>query len=269
MRNNNVVLGTRDPYSLVVDLVTAVSCASEDLEERVDSIVDMLIPALDCSVGLLVRADEPYLEIEVMGGTLAARVGLHKQIRSQLAGPLLRPVAAGDLTPSTAARAYGEASWLQSATRAGCLLSLGVDQLVQLPIHGGRGLVTFIFGREGADFTGNDLALLTTVQPVVAGLGKLLQLSRHVPLGDAPIRGTEADRFGRFVSMLTDREIEVLQLLADGHTAAVIARLAHCSPRTVHRHLGSIYDKLGVSDRLSAVKQAYLLEVIEQDSVGA
>lgn len=271
MRNNGVVPETRDPYALVVELVTAVSHAPEGIEERVDAIVNLLIPVLDCSVGLLVRADEPYVEVHVMGGTPAARVGLPKHIRSQLSRPLLRPVAAGDLTPTSASRAYGEADWLQSAIRAEARQSLGVDQLVQLPIYGGRGLVTFLFGRSGEDFTDEDLALLASVQPVLAGLGKLLQLSQHTPSADSGALVIEADGSGGGgdVSQLTDREIEVLQLLAHGYTAAVIARLAHCSLRTVHRHLSNIYGKLGVGDRLSAVKQAQLLEIIEPESVGA
>lgn len=255
-------MGTRDPFAVVVDLVTAVSQVSEHVEDRIDAIVDMLIPALDCRGGLLVRAHEPYVNAQVIGGTMAARAGLSRQIRSQLTKPFLRPVAEGDLTPTTAARAYGQDRWLQSATRAGCLVSLGVDQLAQLPIHGGRSLVTFVFGREGVDFTDADLALLTTVQPVVAGLGKLLQLTRDAPPEDARVSEAKEESFGRVVSMLTDREIEILQLLAHGHTAAVIARLADCSPRTVHRHLASIYAKLGVGDRLSAVNQAHLLEII-------
>lgn len=273
MRNNNLVLGTRDPYALVVELVTAVSQAPESIEERVDAIVGMLMPALDCSVGMLVRADEPHLVIQVIGGSTAVNAGMSKQVRSQLSQPLLRPVAAGDLTPTSAARVYGEDAWLRSTIRAQGLHSLGIDQYAQLPIYGGRGLVTFIFGRSGEDFTDDDLELLASVQPVVAGLGKLLQLSRHTPLGDpattaadSAVIATENSPAGD-VSKLTDREIEVLQLLAHGHTAAVIARLAHCSPRTVHRHLGNIYDKLAVGDRLSAVNRAQTLGLLAPETV--
>ena len=55
---------------------------------------------------------------------------------------------------------------------------------------------------------------------------------------------------------LTPREQEVLQLLGDGLLARTIAARLELSPRTVHHHLGSIYDKLGVRDRLSAVLSA-------------
>lgn len=55
---------------------------------------------------------------------------------------------------------------------------------------------------------------------------------------------------------LTAREIEVLGLLADGLLARTIAVRLELSPRTVHHHLGRIYDKLGVRDRLAAVLRA-------------
>ncbi|WP_256840876.1 helix-turn-helix transcriptional regulator [Ornithinimicrobium cryptoxanthini] len=251
--------------------MTAASHAPEGLEERVGAIVNLLLPALDCSVGLLVRADAPRLVIQVIGGTTAVNAGMSKQIRSQLSRPLLRPVVTGNLAPTSAARAYGEAEWQQSAIRAEALQTLGVDQFAHLPIYGGPGLVTFVFGRSGEDFTDQNLALLASVQPVVAGLGKLLQLSRPTPsavLGIIAIEADSSDEGGDLLK-LTDREIEVLQLLAHGHTAAVIARVADCSLRTVHRHLGNIYDKLAVGDRLSAVNRAQALGLLAPETVDA
>ena len=48
---------------------------------------------------------------------------------------------------------------------------------------------------------------------------------------------------------LTAREREVLRALDTRHTAYAISVLLGCSERTVHRHLQSIYRKLGVHDR--------------------
>ena len=61
---------------------------------------------------------------------------------------------------------------------------------------------------------------------------------------------------------LTARETEVLVLLAGGHTCTRIGRTLGASPRTVEVHLGRIYAKLGVRDRLSAVLAAYDLALI-------
>jgi len=52
---------------------------------------------------------------------------------------------------------------------------------------------------------------------------------------------------------MTSRELQVLALLADGLLATSIAARLSLSPRTVHKHLGNIYRKLGVHDRLVAV----------------
>jgi DNA-binding CsgD family transcriptional regulator len=63
-------------------------------------------------------------------------------------------------------------------------------------------------------------------------------------------------RRGSAVPLLTTRELEVLRLLAEGLLARTIAVRLELSPRTVHHHLGRIYDKLGVCDRLAAVLRA-------------
>jgi DNA-binding CsgD family transcriptional regulator len=55
---------------------------------------------------------------------------------------------------------------------------------------------------------------------------------------------------------ITSREREVLELLARGMLATSIASRLNLSPRTVHKHLGNIYRKLGVHDRLVAVSIA-------------
>jgi predicted ATPase/DNA-binding CsgD family transcriptional regulator len=55
---------------------------------------------------------------------------------------------------------------------------------------------------------------------------------------------------------LTPREIEVLGLLATGMTNVQIAETLFLSPRTVQRHLNSVYHKLGVSSRTAAARFA-------------
>ena len=55
---------------------------------------------------------------------------------------------------------------------------------------------------------------------------------------------------------LTPREVEVLVLVATGMTNAQVAHRLFLSPRTVQRHLSSVYHKLGVSSRTAATRFA-------------
>ncbi len=61
---------------------------------------------------------------------------------------------------------------------------------------------------------------------------------------------------------LSAREIEVLELVAEGNTNRLIGRALHISEATVKTHLLHIFDKLGVSDRTSAVTTALELGII-------
>jgi DNA-binding NarL/FixJ family response regulator len=55
---------------------------------------------------------------------------------------------------------------------------------------------------------------------------------------------------------LSSREVEVLQLVAEGASNSEIAQQLHISQATVKSHLVNIFRKLGVSDRTAAVTMA-------------
>jgi DNA-binding NarL/FixJ family response regulator len=55
---------------------------------------------------------------------------------------------------------------------------------------------------------------------------------------------------------LTSREVEVLGLVATGMTNAQVAHRLFISPRTVQRHLNSVFHKLGVGSRAAATRFA-------------
>jgi len=57
-------------------------------------------------------------------------------------------------------------------------------------------------------------------------------------------------------SLLSEREQEVLRLVAEGLTSKVIGQQIFLSPRTVDHHLTSIFSKLGVDTRAQAVAVA-------------
>jgi DNA-binding CsgD family transcriptional regulator len=61
---------------------------------------------------------------------------------------------------------------------------------------------------------------------------------------------------------LTEREVEVLRLVARGLTDVQVAELLVISPRTVNAHLRSIYSKLGITSRHAATLFAFEQQLI-------
>ena len=59
------------------------------------------------------------------------------------------------------------------------------------------------------------------------------------------------------VDQLTDREQEVLRLVASGASNGEIAGSLYLSERTVKGHISAIFQKLGVRDRPAAIIRAY------------
>jgi len=55
---------------------------------------------------------------------------------------------------------------------------------------------------------------------------------------------------------LTDREREVLDLIARGHDNATISRRLVLSPKTVRNHVSNVLTKLGLPDRSAAIVRA-------------
>jgi DNA-binding NarL/FixJ family response regulator len=64
---------------------------------------------------------------------------------------------------------------------------------------------------------------------------------------------------------LSVRELEVLQLVAEGDSNSEIANRLHISQATVKSHLIHIFDKLGVSDRTAAVTVALRRGILSLD----
>jgi two-component system response regulator DevR len=65
-------------------------------------------------------------------------------------------------------------------------------------------------------------------------------------------------------SNLTPREVEVLELLADGASTQAIAGRLYMSLNTVRNHVQKILTKLGVHSRLEAVSTAVRGGIIER-----
>lgn len=129
----------------------------------------------------------------------------------------------------------------------GEIIIIGPELGEQVHVNG-RGRVLAMAKRGG--FTTDDRALLTEAT------APLLFLLPH--LAEACQRALQARTAADAAAALnlTSREVEVLELLAEGLLARTIAARLGLSPRTVHKHLSNVYTKLGVHDRLVAVSIA-------------
>ena len=66
-------------------------------------------------------------------------------------------------------------------------------------------------------------------------------------------------------SVISKREEEVLQLVADGFSTVEVAQKLYISIKTVKNHLASIYQKLDTADRTQAVVRAVRMGIIRLD----
>ncbi|HEY7200166.1 MAG TPA: response regulator transcription factor [Candidatus Dormibacteraeota bacterium] len=108
-------------------------------------------------------------------------------------------------------------------------------------------------------------ALVAAVRAVAAGDALLApSITRRLIEGFAHRRRPPAPPPG--LAELTDREREVLRLVARGLSNAEIAERLHVGESTVKTHVGHVLSKLGLRDRVQAVVLAYEAGVVERGS---
>lgn len=86
-----------------------------------------------------------------------------------------------------------------------------------------------------------------------AGLKQRIQdQDEHIRMLEAQLSPLETGFSGNSDSILTEREIEILELIAEGYTNNEIGHHLFISPHTVKSHMINIFNKLNVSDRTQA-----------------
>ena len=115
-------------------------------------------------------------------------------------------------------------------------------------------------GARGYVLKTRDADHLLQAVRLVAGGNMVIDPDLVVTLADEL---TAAKDQNRNAQSLTDRELEILQLLAFGYTNRDIGKRLFISPDTVKTHLEHIYQKLGASDRTAAVAEAMRRQLIE------
>lgn len=112
----------------------------------------------------------------------------------------------------------------------------------------GAGVISpFVARSAGASgFISKDWSAVDVVKAV-----RMVSLGTEVFADQAPLD-----------SPLSEREQEVLSLIATGSTNKEIAAHLHLSPHTVKEHTSAIYRKLGVRNRAEATRQAQRLKIL-------
>jgi DNA-binding CsgD family transcriptional regulator len=154
--------------------------------------------------------------------------------------------------PGTAHRMAGK-GWARSRTAGTISRLMDADHVLAIPLPGTTTPVTgCLVYRAGADFTEDQVRAAEELQPLLAGVEQQRQLLERWRATTAPAEAPEVSADSR----LTPRQVTVLLLLADALTASAIAHRLGISVRTVHKHVESLYRKLGTRDRVSTVLRA-------------
>jgi DNA-binding CsgD family transcriptional regulator len=136
------------------------------------------------------------------------------------------------------------------------------DDLVAVPLSTAPAELHLLAFASNGRFAAGQMELLRFAQ------GPLTVLDVHLSHLDRR-RPTSTSFDPLLVSVeygLTARELEVLALLAQGMIARTIAAQLGLSPRTVNKHLGNLYRKLGTHDRLLAVAKAHDIGLLESST---
>jgi ATP/maltotriose-dependent transcriptional regulator MalT len=187
-----------------------------------------------------------YVEIMLAAGDLpAARVAAAElsAIAADLAAPLLRAVAAHAQGAVTLAE--GDPQGALDALRH----AWAVWQALEAPYEAAR--VRMLIGlacralrdEDGAELEFDAARSVFRQLGAAPALARLDQLTRKSP--------------PKAAGGLTEREVEVLRLVASGKTNRAIAADLVLSEKTVARHLSNIFTKLGLSSRAAATAFAY------------
>jgi DNA-binding NarL/FixJ family response regulator len=133
-------------------------------------------------------------------------------------------------------------------------------ELVSILPAAQRVLLTLRMEDDASDVfeSGADAIISKAVHPV--SLATLLrEISRgtiiHMPRQTKP-KTTRTD------CPLTDRELEILRLVAEGFTNGKIARELWVTEQTVKFHLSNTYRKLGVANRTEASRYAHMHDLV-------
>ncbi len=134
----------------------------------------------------------------------------------------------------------------------------GQTRVVILSVHSDRDYVRQALRAGALGYVVKDAVLtdlVAAVRAVASGLG-FLSPAISTLLIDEYVRYSELTAAADPLEMLTPRERQVLQLVAQGHTTREIATLLTISPKTVEVHRGNAMKKLDLHNTADVVRFA-------------
>ncbi len=154
-----------------------------------------------------------------------------------------RPQRTGDYVSVWKVSDYLSARQLDRSPVGEWFRAIGVrsEITVPFPAIGAEDRRMLLFRGPGRDFTERERLLLRMLRPHLVEVHRDLERRRA---------GTPD---------LTSRQLELLRLVAEGHSNTQIARRLFVAEGTVRKHLENIYERLGVTSRTAAVATAFPL----------
>jgi DNA-binding CsgD family transcriptional regulator len=158
--------------------------------------------------------------------------------RHMAAHPLIRLHAAGDSCAHRLSDATRMRTFRREPLYGEFLAPAAIAHQLTIGFAGPPGSLVGVWAsRTRGDFSDSELLLAELLRPRLA-------------FAETAVRRAAAR------ATLTEREREVLDLVATGATNAAVAAALVVSPATVKKHLENIYAKLGVSSRVAAAARA-------------
>ena len=138
-------------------------------------------------------------------------------------------------------------------------------QVVMLTMHSDADIIARALQAGAAGYLVKDCSIEEVVDAVRMAASDWATLSPNL----ASSMLAEVGKFDRSrrgeESIISAREEEVLQLVADGCSLPEVAEKLYISQKTVKNHLASIYQKLDARDRTQAVLRAVRMGIVRLD----
>ncbi len=159
-------------------------------------------------------------------------------LRNMRRHPLIRHyVKTSDRRPLTVTDRISLREWKSSEAGSDIYAAVNFYDHIAIPLDSPPGTMrSFALGRDDGPFTDQERELILALHPLLIAMdGKARRLQQQRP------------------TPLTITEGRIMHLVRDGLTSRQIGIRLNRSHRTVEKHLGSIYGKLGVTNRIDAV----------------